>query len=347
MRLGRYQWSVEGTSVIRVVLGIMRTLVLLACTLLLVLTQQSGAQQTSRVPLIGFIANSPSTFPGRIEAFRHGLGELGYVEGKNIIIEYRYAEGKPDRLSALAAELVRLKVETIVSAGPTITRSLKEVTTTIPIVMAFDTDPVGNGLITSLALPGGNITGLSVLSPELGGKRLELLKEIIPKLSRVIIFTSSTLPGNAQTLKETVLAAKSLGLKLQEIDILRPGDIVTAFQAATKSRADAILALGNPVLNNHKTTVTDLALKTQLPAMYYAAEFVETGGLMFYGVDFADLFRRSATYVDKILKGGAKPADLPVEQPTKFELVVNLKTAKQIGLIIPPNILARADRVIR
>jgi putative ABC transport system substrate-binding protein len=317
------------------------------CAMLLALSASAQAQRPGKIPRIGFLtAGSPSVFPGRIEAFRQGLRELGYEEGKNIVIEWRYSEGKLDRLPTLAAELVRLKVDIIVSGGPTPTGFLKEATTTIPIVMAFHTDPVGTGLVASLARPGGNITGLSVLSPELGGKRLELLKEIVPKLSRVAVLGSSTLPGNAQTLRETELAAGALGVKLQHFDVLSPKDMEAAFQRAVKERADAVLALGNTVLNAHRTQVADLAVKSRLPAMYYAAEFVEAGGLMFYGVDFADLYRRAATYVDKILKGRT-PADLPVEQPIKFEFIINLKAAKQTGLTIPPNVLARADRVIR
>jgi ABC-type uncharacterized transport system substrate-binding protein len=314
--------------------------------MLLAFSFVADAQQPAKVPRIGFLTGSPSVFPGRIEAFRQGLRELGYVEGKNIVIEWRYTGGKLDRYPALAAELVRLKVDIIVSAGPTATGFLKEATTTIPIVMGFDTDPVGNGLVASLARPGGNITGLSVLSPELGGKRLELLKEIVPKLSRVAVLGSSTLPGNAQTLRETELAAGALGVKLQFVDVLSPKDIETAFRRTVKGRADAVLAQGSGVLNAHRTQVADLAVKSRLPAMYYAVEFVEDGGLMFYGVDFPDLFRRAATYVDKILKG-ANPAELPVEQPKKFEFIVNLKAAKQIGLTIPPNVLVRADKVIK
>ena len=247
---------------------------------------------------------------------------------------------------ALAAELVRHKVDVIVTAGPLPTRGAKEATSTIPIVMAQDPDPVGNGFVTSLAQPGGNITGLSAVASELSGKRLELLKEILPSLSRVAIFGTSTYPGNAQALKEIEFAAKGFGVRLQHLDVLDFKDIETAFRAASKGRADAVLALGNSVLNAHRTQVADLAVMSRLPAMYYAAEFVEAGGLMFYGVDFADLFRRAAVFVDKILKG-AKPADLPVEQPTKFEFGINLKAAKQIGLTIPPNVLARADRVIK
>jgi ABC-type uncharacterized transport system substrate-binding protein len=314
--------------------------------ILLAFVQQAEAQQADKIPRIGFLINSPSVFPGRIGDFRQGLRELGYVEGKNLVIEWRSTEGKLDRAPTLATELVRLKVDILVSAGPTSTAILKEATTTIPIVMGFDTDPVGNGLVASLARPGSNVTGLSVLSPELGGKRLELLKEIIPKLSRIAVVGSSTLPGNAQTFRETELAAEALRVTLLYDDVLSPKDIEAAFQRAFKGRADAVLALGNSVLNAYRAKVADLAVKNRLPAMYYAAEFVEDGGLISYGVDFPDLFRRAATYVDKILKG-AKPAELPVEQPTKFELVINLKTAKQIGLTIPPNVLARADKVIR
>jgi putative ABC transport system substrate-binding protein len=241
---------------------------------------------------------------------------------------------------------VRLNVDIIVSSGPTLTNILKEATTTIPIVMGYHTDPVGTGLVASLARPGGNITGLSVLSPELGGKRLEILKEVVPKLSRVAVVGSSTLPGNAEMLRETELAAGALGVKLQFVDVLSPKDIEAAFQRTVQGRIEAVLAQGSGVLNAHRTQVAGLAVKSRLPAMYYAAEFVEAGGLMFYGVDFPDLHRRAATYVDKILKG-AKPADLPVEQPKKFEFVINLKAAKQIGLTIPPNVLARADKVIK
>jgi putative tryptophan/tyrosine transport system substrate-binding protein len=211
--------------------------------------------------------------------------------------------------------------------------------------MGYHTDPVGTELVASLARPGGNITGLSVLAPELGGKRLEILKEVVPKLSRVGVLGSSTLPGYAETIRETELVAASFGVKLQFVDVLSPKDIEAAFRRAVTGRADAVLALGNPVLNAHRTQVADLAVKSRLPAMYYAVEFVEAGGLMFYGVDFPDLFRRAATYVDKILKG-AKPAELPVEQPKKFEFIVNLKAAKQIGMTIPQWTLMKADRVI-
>jgi putative ABC transport system substrate-binding protein len=304
------------------------------------------AQQPTKIPRIGFLAGaSLSAIAGRTEAFRQGLRELGYVEGKNIIIEYRYAEGKLDRLPALAVELVRLKVDVIVTAGPTSTRPAREATVTIPIVMTQDSDPVGSGFVSSLARPGGNVTGLATLAPEISGKQLELLKEVVPRLSRVAVFGSTT-PGNAQVLKEMELAARAFGVKLQYLDVLGPKDIETAFQAAGKGRAEAVNVLTSAVLISRRTQVIDLAAKRRLPAMYPRRDYVEDGGLMTYGVSFTDLDRRAATYVDKILKG-AKPADLPVEQPTKFELVINLKTAKQIGLTIPPNVLARADRVIK
>ncbi len=311
-------------------------------------THLAEAQQPKKVPRIGYLSGvSPSANAARIEAFRQGLRELGYVEGKNIVIEWRFAEAKLDRLPALAAELVRLKVDLIVSPGgaPT-TRAVKEATITIPIVMAQDGDPVGSGFVASLARPGGNITGLSTLAPELSGKQLELLKEIVPRLSRVAVLGTSTRPGTAQQLRETELAAGAFGVKLQYLDVLSSKDIETAFRAAGKGRADAVLVLASPILESHRKQVADLAAKSRLPAIYPSPEFVEAGGLMTYSVSRTDLHRRAATYVDKILKG-AKPADLPVEQPTKFELVINLKTAKQIGLTIPPNVLARADKVIK
>jgi len=304
-------------------------------------------QQPIKIPRIGFLtAVSLSANSARFGAFRQGLRDLGYVEGKNIVIEWRYAEGKPDRLPALAAELVRLKVDIIVSGGSTATRPAKKATSTIPIVMAQDTDPVGSGFVASLARPGGNITGLATLAPELTGKQLELMKEIVPRLSRVAVLGSSTRSGNAQSLKETELAAGAFGVKLQYLDILSPKDIETAFRAASKGRADAVLVLTSPFATSQRTQITDLAVKNRLPAIYDRAEFVEDGGLMTYSVSSTDLFRRAATYVDKILKG-AKPADLPVEQPKKFEFIINLKAAKQIGLTIPPNVLAQADRVIK
>ena len=317
------------------------------CALLFALCSFAHAQQPAKIPRIGFLGAPPrSAISERIEAFRQGLRELGYVEDKNIGIEWRYAEGKLDRLPALAAELVRLKADLIVTAGPQATRRAKEATVTIPIVMGFDNDPVGSGFVASLARPGGNITGLSTLAPEISGKQLELLKEIVPKLSRVAVLGDSNEPGNAQALKEVELAAGAFKVQLQYLDVLNLKDIENSFQSASKQRAGAVLVLAGPVMPAHRTEVVNLAAKNRLPAMYFRSDFVEAGGLMTYNVNYNDLFRRAATYVDKILKG-AKPADLPVEQPTKFELVINLKTAKQIGLTIPPNVLARADKVIR
>jgi putative tryptophan/tyrosine transport system substrate-binding protein len=305
------------------------------------------AQQAKKIPRIGFLSStSPSTISARVEAFRQGLRELGYVEGKSILIEWRYAEGKLDRLPEFAAELVRLKVDIIASASPPVTRAVKETTVTVPIVMAQDPDPVGSGFVANLARPGGNITGLASLTPELSGKRLELLKEITPGLDEVAVLGTSTEPGHAQALKEIELAAGAFKVHLQYLDVLDPKDIEAVFRAAAKGRADAVLVMNSPFLVSHRKQVADLAVKNRLPAIYYSTEFVEDRGLMSYGVSFTDLFRRAATYVDEILKG-AKPADLPVEQPTKFELVINLKAAKQIGLTIPPTVLARADKVIR
>jgi putative tryptophan/tyrosine transport system substrate-binding protein len=303
--------------------------------------------QPTKIPHIGFLtASSLTDNAARIEAFRQGLRELGYVEGKNIVIELRSAEGEQSRLPALVAELIRLKIDIIVSAGPAVTRPAKEATFTIPIVMGFENDPVGSGVVASLARPGGNITGLSTLAPELSGKQLELLKEIVPKLSRVAVIGNSTNPGNALSLREIELAARAFKVQLQKLDVLDPKDVETAFRAASKGRAEAVLVLGGPVLASQRKQIVELTVKNRLPAIYYRSDFVEAGGLMTYGVSNTDLFRRAATYVDKILKGRT-PADLPVEQPQTFEFIINLKAAKQIGLTIPPKVLARADRVIK
>jgi putative ABC transport system substrate-binding protein len=313
----------------------------------LTLSFASEAQQPAKIPRIGYLnASSPATNPDRIEAFRQGLRELGYVEGKNIVIEYRYAEGKLDRLPALLAELGHLKVDVIVTAGPPGTRAAKEAAVTIPIVMGFDNDPVGNGFVASLARPGGNITGLATLAPELSGKQLELLREMVPKLSRVAVLGTSTQPGTAQSLREVELAAGAFKVQLQYLDILDPKDVESVLREATKGHAEAILVLQSAVFNPQRKQIVDFAAKNRLPAIYPQTEYMEADGLMYYGTNTADLFRRAATYVDKILKGRT-PADLPVEQPVKFEFVVNLKTAKQIGLAIPPNVLARANRVLK
>lgn len=308
----------------------------------------SKAQPPTQVPRIVYLTGTDRSAPSaRAEAFRQGLHDLGYIEGKNIVIEWRSAEGKPERMSELTTELVRLKVDLIVSAGgaPT-TRVAKEATVTIPIVMAQDGDPVGSGFVATLARPGGNITGLSTLAPEISGKHLELLKETVPRLSRVAVFGTSTRLGTAQQRRETELAAGAFGVKLQYLDVLDHKDIETAFRAASTERADAVLVLGGPLFTFQRTQVVELAAKSRLPAIYPSPEFVEAGGLMTYSVNRTYLHRRAATYVDKILKG-AKPADLPVEQPMKFELVINLKASQQIGLTIPPTLLFRADQVIK
>jgi len=282
-----------------------------------------------------------------IEGLLQGLRERGYIEGRNIVIEYRFSDDRDDRLPALAAELVAMKVHLIVASGTPASFAARQATSTIPIVMGgLAANPVETGLVASLARPGGNITGLSALAPEMSGKQLDLLQQIVPRLSRVAVIGNSTNPGDAQALRETVLAAGSFEIYLRYLDVLDSKEIETVFRAAVKGRADAVLLLGNPILNAHRKQIADLAEKHRLPATYARPEYVEAGGLMYYGTNYNDLFRRAATYVDKILKG-AKPADLPVEQPKKFEFIINLKAAKQIGLTIPPNVLARADSVIR
>jgi putative ABC transport system substrate-binding protein len=317
------------------------------CVLLFALYVPAHAQQAKRVARIGYLSTgTTSSQAPYTEAFRQGLRSLGYIEGQNIAIEYRSSQDKLELIPPLAVELVSLKVDVIVTAGATVTQAAKKATNTVPIVMAQDPDPVGNGFVTSLARPGGNITGLSSLVAELNGKRLEILKEVVPTLSRVAVLGTSANPGNVQQLRETELAAKAMGLKLQYLDVRTSKDLETAFQAAAKEHADAVLMLGGPLFIYQRTKIAELAIKSRLPAVYNRSEFVEDGGLMTYGASIPDLHRRAATYVDKILKG-AKPADLPVEQPAKFELVINLKAAKQIGLTIPPNVLARADRVIK
>jgi putative ABC transport system substrate-binding protein len=315
--------------------------------MLFALGSSAQAQQRSKISRVGYLSgNSPASESARTEAFGRGLRDLGYTEGKNILIEWRFADGKLDRLPALAAELVSLNVDVIVTGGTGATRPANEATSAIPIVMTQDADPVGNGFVASLARPGGNITGLSSLSPELSGKRLELLKEILPKLSRVAVLGTSTSPANAQSLRETKLAAGALAVKLQYLDVRGPRDIEGAFKSASTGVADAVVLLGGPVLASQRRQFPQLAVKNRVPAIYWRSDIVEAGGLISYSVSFTDLDRRAATFVDKILKG-AKPADLPVEQPTKFELVINLKAAKQIGLTIPANVLVRADKVIR
>jgi putative tryptophan/tyrosine transport system substrate-binding protein len=317
------------------------------CALFLALRLPAEAQQAAKVPRIGYLGGaSRSAIAFRTEAFRQGLRELGYVEGKNILVEYRHAAGNPHLQKELAAELVRLNVDIIVTSGPASTRAAKEASATIPIVMTFDSDPVASGFVVSLARPGRNITGLSTLAPEISGKQLELLREIVPRLSRLAVLGSSLNPGNARVLKEIEVAAAAFGIKLKYLDIVNPKELETLFRVVRNERAEAVVVLAGTIIIAQRAEIAALAVRSRLPAIYERQEYVEAGGLMSYGVSIVDLDRRAAAYVDKILKG-AKPAELPVEQPTKFELIINLKTAKQIGLDIPPNVLARADKVIR
>ncbi len=315
--------------------------------MLLALPFPARAQQPKKIPTIGWLEqSSPNPEVLRlIGLFRKGLRDAGYMEGRTIAIEYRYADGKTERLLELAAELVRLKVDCIVTAGGQPTEAAQRATKTIPIVMTVSGDPVASGYVASLARPGGNITGLSILSPELSGKRLELLKEVVSGLSRVAVLGYGKAHGPAW--KELEAAARSLRLKVQPLEVRGPDDLAKLFQEARKARAQALLTLPHALFNrDYRTMIVELAAKHRLPAMYGGLEFAEVGGLMGYGPDIDDNFRRAAVYVDKILKG-AKPAELPVEQPMRFKFIINLKTAKQIGLTVPPNVLVRADRVIR
>jgi putative ABC transport system substrate-binding protein len=305
------------------------------------------AQQAGKVPRIGYLALNPAANPHLHEAFRQGLRDLGYVEGRNVVIEYRDAEGKPERLPALAAELVALKVDVLVAQPTVAALAAKQATRTLPIVFPV-AEPVTSGLVTSLARPGGNITGLSILAPEMASKGLELLKQAVPGVSRVaVLWDPGSFPERTakDMLKEVEVAARALGVRLQFIEARGPDDFDRAFSEMTRARAGALTGLGGSMLFSERRRLVDLAAKNRLPVVYSWREGADTGGLMAYGPNILDLFRRAATYVDKILKG-AKPGDLPVEQPTKFELVINLKTAKALGLTIPPSLLQRADQVI-
>jgi putative ABC transport system substrate-binding protein len=323
--------------------------------LLLALGFPAAAQQAKSVPRVGFLtpdlhpADSRAPAPRNLEAFRQGLRELGYIEGRNIIIEYRYAEGRFERLPALAEELVRLKVEIIVANNFTTVRAVRKVTTTIPIVVTGGMDPVGTGLVASLARPGGNVTGLTNLTVELVGKRLELLKEIVPKVSRFAFLNDTESAGSKAMFKEARVAAQTLGVKFQLVEVkAQDPDIDGAFRIMVKERIGAVVTSSSPRLglSLHRKRILELVEQNRMPAIHPSVLWIDDGGLMYYGANTPDLYRRAATYVDKILKG-TKPADLPVEQPIKFEFIANLKAAKQIGLTIPPNVLARADRVIR
>jgi putative ABC transport system substrate-binding protein len=321
--------------------------VLFLCAVLFSLCASAYAQQPKKVPRVGYL--SGATFENDkplVAALRHGLRELGYTEGKDIIIEERYAAGRSDKLAEAATELINLKVDIFVVYGMVAVQALKNITNTIPIVMANAVDPVGAGLVASLARPGGNITGLSDYHFATITKRLELLKEVVPSASRVSVMFNPANPSNPLQVKDLQKVAPSLKVSLAPVEAQAPGDIDHAFNALKKDRPSALLLIGDTLLSANQKRIAEFALVNRIPAGYTLRQFVEAGGLMSYGTNFADMWRRAATYVDKILKG-AKPADLPIEQPMKFELIINLKTAKQIGLTIPPNVLARADKVIR
>ena len=319
----------------------------LITAILLISTCQAEAQQPKNISRIGYLSGlSPGTESARLRALRDGLRDLGYIEGKNIIIDYRFSDGKSEKLPDLAADLIATKVNVILAGGSGATTAAQQATKDIPIVMAYMSDPVALGYVSSLAKPGGNITGLSQLGVVLGGKRLELLKEIVPNLSRVgILGTPETTVYELQV-EELKKAAQSLGLQLRPVEHRGSGDLERAFSVLIKERIGAFTPVTGTLVSFNRKTIVELASKYRLPAIYPLTEFTDIGGLMCYAPNYADLFRRSARYIDKILKG-AKPADLPIEQPTKLDFVINLKTAKQIGLIIPPNVLARADKVIR
>ena len=319
----------------------------LLITAFLTTSSMAGAQQTNKVPRVVFVSVQPqSVLSSRFDAFRQGLRDLGYVEGKNVVVDYLDADGNQDRLPAVVAEILRRHADVIVTGGAQATRGAKEGTSTIPIVMAQDNDPLGAGFVVSLARPGGNVTGLANLAAELSGKQLELLKEILPKLSRLAVFSDATEPGNPQAVKATDAAAKGFGVQVSYMDVQTQKDIDPAFRAAMQKGAEALLVMPTPAMNQYRKRIVDTAAKNRLAGIYPRAEYVDDGGLAMYGVNTNDLFRRAAIFVDKILKG-AKPAELPVEQPLKFDLLFNLKAAKQIGLTIPPNVLARANKVIR
>jgi len=326
---------------VRIGLAIALTLVLLGAP------AGAGAQQTTAVARIGFLATG-GTRAETTEPFQRGLRELGYVEGRNVVTEYRSADGKADRLPALAAELVALKVDVLVAAGQSAALAARQATKTIPIVLPTAEDPLTNGLVASLARPGGNITGLALLSPELIGKSLEQLKEVVPWAGRVaVLWHPGATPerGERDMLKDAEFVARDLGIQLRVVKALGPDDFLRAFTVTKRVQADALTVLSSPLFVAERRRIADLAKKNRLPTAFASRAYVEAGGLVSYGPNLAEMLRRSATYVDKILKG-AKPGDLPVEQPTTFELVVNLKTAKALGLTIPASMLSRADRVI-
>jgi putative tryptophan/tyrosine transport system substrate-binding protein len=313
--------------------------------LLFLPTHSVFAQQPKKIPRIGVLRPGLAAAPN-YEAFRQGLRELGYVEGQNVVLEFRDVEGKAERLSDLASELVRLKFDVIVTSSTPAIQAVKQATAIIPIVMAFSGDPVGTGLVASLAKPGGNITGLSDIGPEISGKQLELLKEAFPTISRVALFLNPSNQANRLRLKAAEVTAGELKVQIQALEVQSANDLEKAISTINKGQVQALMTVRDPAINVNQKRIVEFATANRLPTMHIDKEPVEAGGLMSYGPDIPDLFRRAAIYVDKILKG-AKPADLPVERPIKFEFVINLKTAKQIGVTIPPNVLARGDRVIR
>jgi putative ABC transport system substrate-binding protein len=317
------------------------------CSMLLALSVPAAAQQTKKIPRIGLLSGrSPSPLPPDIEAFRQGLRELGYIEGQNILIEYRWAEGKDDRYVPLAAELVNLGVDVIVASGTQATLAAKQATSTVPIIVGTAGDLVGEGLVDSLARPGGNITGFTSIQPDLSAKRLQLLKEALPKVSRVAVLYHGGPGGDQEELRETQIAGKKFAVRIQPFHVREPDQFQRAYMAMSKEHAQALIIFGGSFTASHQRTLLDLASKIRIPTMSGSPEWSEAGCLISYGHDRRDQWRRAAGYVDKVLKG-TKPAELPVQQPMKFELVINLKTAKQIGVTIEPNLLVRATRVIR
>jgi putative tryptophan/tyrosine transport system substrate-binding protein len=323
--------------------------VILAVSLTLSPLGTATAQPREKVPRVGYLTAGSHSDQGRqrrFEAFRQGLRDLGYVEGQNIAIESRWAEGKSDRYPVLAADLVRLEMDVIVTVGGAASKAAQQATKTIPIVMSLVNDPLGSGLVPSLAHPGGNVTGISLMAPDLVGKQLEVLKEIVPQASRMALLRNPTNPASAPQLREAAVAARALGVRLQTLEARVPQEIDSAFAAMTRERAGALVVLTDSIFTNQRRQIAELATERRLPAVYGNSEHAEAGGLMAYSANFLDLERRAATFVDKILKG-AKPGNLPVEQPTKLELVINLRAAKAIGLTIPQTLLQRADQVIQ
>jgi len=321
-----------------------KILLLALCALLFAPCSPTAAQSVKKIYRVGFL--SPVESPKYFDAFRQGMRDLGYAEGQNLVIEYRSVQGAPERFTDLSADLVRLKVDVIVAASGGAALAAKEATSRIPIVIGLTGDPVARGLVASLAHPGGNITGLTALSTELTAKRLELLKETLPKATRIAVLSTPSSTESETSMASIEAIAHSLAIKLRSVEVRDISDFEKSFETITKEHVAGLMVLTGPLLTTNRKRIVELAAKNRIPAMYGLSEFVDVGGLMFYGASLSDMYRRAATYVDKILKG-AKPADLPVEQPTKFEFVINLKAAKQIGLIVPPNVLARADRVIR